>query len=600
MGNTTQTNFNIIDQTNQVNAFSGKIAWVEGCFPRGPVNNPKDLITNPTQFARIFGGTAQADKSALACVEMLNRGVGLRVNRILGAGNASASLNPVVFFSSINSGPLTPPDFIVINIGAETYTQAYITDNNTTLTTLVTQINNNSNLAKAYLQPLIGIATDYSVLIITPIATAIINNTGSTLTYAWTTITSVGIVDVLGNILFTLTPQSGGVDGNYLQYFIRPASNGNLNAFNLIVGNTQDNIAELYENLLITGNPTIAQSSYLKVITNTSTLVNVTYADLSGISGQVRPYNLQYSNSGGSDGDTPVEADFAGVSANHTGFFAFDPYADSYCLGILNQSDTLSGIATDGEAYARSRGDIRYYQHLDNSYTTKDALITARTGLPISKSIVYTAGGLSVMDPDTSMPINISEMGNVLANVALRANPWLSPAGPQNGNIPGALGVVNNFGSPACFTDLNLLANSQINMVINQDGSIFLQDDYTGQQTNNQEQFIGICDLLVYMARVLRPAMNFYAKQPLDIPLMSSIYYLVKPFFTNTLVGGRAISDWTWNGDQNATSLANLQINNPSDVALGKYKVQLKINAIAPLTEMTINIYLTPAGVSIV
>ena len=60
----------------------------------------------------------------------------------------------------------------------------------------------------------------------------------------------------------------------------------------------------------------------------------------------------------------------------------------------------------------------------------------------------------------------------------------------------------------------------------------------------------------------------------------------------------RAVYDLQWNGDQFAKSMNDLQINIPTDLQQGKYKIDFKIQPIPPLKEITVNIIITRAGVS--
>jgi phage tail sheath protein FI len=100
------------------------------------------------------------------------------------------------------------------------------------------------------------------------------------------------------------------------------------------------------------------------------------------------------------------------------------------------------------------------------------------------------------------------------------------------------------------------------------------------------------------MGKVLKPTLEKYIEEPLDLPLFRDIYYVVKPEL-DSWVTKRAAFTVNWYGDQNASTMADLQINNPTDVQLGKYQVQLAVSVISPLQELTLNITLTKAGVQI-
>jgi len=65
------------------------------------------------------------------------------------------------------------------------------------------------------------------------------------------------------------------------------------------------------------------------------------------------------------------------------------------------------------------------------------------------------------------------------------------------------------------------------------------------------------------------------------------------------LVYRRAISEYTWMGDQDATSYDDLQVNNEADVRQGKYHVILKYKDIVPLQEITMDIVIDAANSSV-
>lgn len=603
MSNTTQLNFTVENKTTQVsNPLSG-ILFVEGEFQRGPLNSPSEIITSTNRFIKVFGDEDYSDKSALLCKRLLNKGAKLRINRVAGTGAAVAALNEIKIFGL--EDPLAEHDTIVLTIGLVSFTQERDTNNLTTLQALATKVNDPST--GSTLMTAVVMAHNETFILYpktrATIAVCTFQTTSEGTPVVVTDDVKTGPISIWGVELFTLTPKNSGEDGRYLRYTISPASNGKtLSYFNLTITHELDTtLVEKWENLKIIEGLTADKQNFLQKVILQSDWVDVTYQNLSSITDPISMAGTQtYYMTGGSDGASTGLSDYVGTSEDKTGFYAFDDYDDSYALAVLNKSDLdLSGLPTAGEAYAAARKDLRYYQHLDNSYLTAAALIDAREDLNIdSKYIVFTAGGLKLTDPTTNQIIEVSEVADVLANfVGLGNKVWESFAGPVKGKINNVLGVVNNFGSPAKFSDLNLLANRQINMVINQDGKVFLQDDYTGQSEDNNEKFISVNNCLLYLQKALRPTLTGFMKQPLDTTLFSQIFYTVKPFFKE-LVKLRALAEWTWKGDQDSTSLSSLQINTAEQVALGKYKIKLQLTITAPLTEMEVAIILTPAGVT--
>ena len=93
-------------------------------------------------------------------------------------------------------------------------------------------------------------------------------------------------------------------------------------------------------------------------------------------------------------------------------------------------------------------------------------------------------------------------MGDVLgvaANVHGNYRPWFSLAGSQRGSVSDAVGVANNFGTPAKFADLNLLANAQINMMVVKDKLTQISGNFSAQLENNQEKFASVAMLVIWL-----------------------------------------------------------------------------------------------------
>jgi len=402
------------------------------------------------------------------------------------------------------------------------------------------------------------------------------------------------------NELFELLPKYKGADGNKLNVDAKAASNADADYFNIEISHTEDGILETYTNLIIPGTPTVLQSDYLKIITESSQYVDVVYKDLSGFTGPLSADPVAISFTGGSDGTDPVAADYAGDSAALNGFFAFDAYDDSMQIGILDQAMANSTFIA-GSAYAAGRKDLMFFMHFANSAITSAAIIVLRAATTIDSQ--YTAmysGGLKINDPLTNTSKNIEALGDIMALASASENDygaWYSFAGHNRGQFLDALGVVNNFGSPAKAADLDNLANRQTNMAINRSSKLMLWGNFSGQLANNQESQVSIVRLIIYLRKSLIPALEYYLEEPNDIPTWKRMYYTVKPFLDN-LVTKRALYEYSWQGDQDAPNMDTLTINNGADVTAGKYQIQLGIKAIPSIQEISIAINLTTAGVS--
>ena len=110
-------------------------------------------------------------------------------------------------------------------------------------------------------------------------------------------------------------------------------------------------------------------------------------------------------------------------------------------------------------------------------------------------------------------------------------------------------------------------------------------------EEENSFRFLGVVRLVLYMKKNLRPILGKYLEEPNTFFTWSTIYYEVKPILDD-LINSNAITEYTWNGDQNATSYNDLQVNSEADVRQGKYKAQLKFKEIIGMQEITIDLIL--------
>ncbi len=635
---TGNVNFNVVNEAYQVAEPATGILFLGGICKRGPINDPSTIITSPRQFRNIFGNTDISDDFPLLAMRALARGAKLRVNRITD-GTAALAESPIIGSGSIvgavaeitsitavawNAGNLDNkyflisagnggPDFYVWFSGTDpaipgrTGIKVAITANKTAaeVTTLV-------RAALILLEPPDGgaklftsvIQADTTVQLVTCTAAGICTNASAGNSGFTVSTPTPGVAGAAQVPQFGLIAKDKGADYNNLVATISDASNQNVDYFNLVLTLTNDAlVSETYENLYIEGHPTIAESNYLSKLQINSNLVVPDYKDLSALTGQVRPTNGVYLFDSGSDGSAPDAADYIGSQVAGTGLYAWDPYYDSYAVAYpaVSASD-MATLAAAGEAYAKLRKDLLYYQHLDNSNLSATALIAEKAANANINSpyIMLTAGGFYISDPVTGLKREISELADVLGNMAYvhnNMNIWSSFFGMTRGVIPGVLGVINNFGSPAMLTDLNQLALNQINMVINRSGLNMLWDDYTCQAAPSPENFACLMNLIFYIQKSLKPTLESFLGEPTDFTLLKSMYYEVKPFL-DALVKGRALSSYEWEGDQFVTAFSGLSVNTAEDMQMGKVSINLKIITIAPLKEISVKIILTKAGVT--
>jgi len=608
MSKAARVKFSVENLTQVVSPAATGISFVSGQSVRGPFADPVDIINSWPKFVDIYGGLSDVSNAPLLVRRILEKGGNIRFSRVghytdptdestLDAVLATPS--PLILFE-IDAPFIIDNDIDMTINGVDITTVSFDTDSNTTFNNLAAQIKTSAFVVDAYVIDNGGDATD---MYIVPAEGVTLSLTAITITGgvsqavdSQTDITS--IVDNDGQTLFSLVLKNAGVDGNNFNITLGEASNGGVNYFKITLSHQTEDIVEIYDNLIITGNPTAGESTYLKNIVEGSSYINVTYGNLSNFVGQLVPIKpISFSYITGSDGTTPVDADYIGDSAAKNGLHAFDAYDDAYEMIALDNSSDAVNVA--GASYATNREDLQYVVHLPISLKTTTALIAKRDELGINTKFAYlVSGGITIFDPITSQKIDITEAADVVALASKSAQdfgPWYSFAGLNRGVLQGVLGVTNNFGTPATYDDLNNLAAKQINMTITKNGQTVLWGNHSSQLADDQEKFNNVVRLVIYLRKTLIPLLETFLEEPNDIPTWRRIFYTAQPFM-NGLVDKRAMYSYEWHGDQDASSLDNLTINNAADVSNGIYKIQLLIGAIPGMNEIDLKLTLTRAG----
>lgn len=603
-----KVNFNLANLTQTVPSTPKGVNFVQGRSIRGPFSDPVDIINSWPSFVNKYGGLMSDSDAPRLVKRLLEKGGSVRFSRVghytditdensLTAVKASQPNTTILFIA----GEFQASNTIDLTIDGTAITQVtFDTDNETTVKALAAEIASHVDVKAAYVSK-VGANSQITVTPegTDPLAVTAISVLGGA---SQPTITDLGIskiTDATGNPIFTIKPKYAGVDYNNLQVTIEEGNNGQAGYFNLIVQHTTDlTLVEKYTNLFIEGQPSTVDANFLADVVAQSELVDVVYEDLSYLTGQVTPLNMKFNFAGGTDGDAVDDTDYIGDSAARNGFYSFDPYQDAMQIGVFDNDN--DAVHQAGSAYAANRKDLIYFLHLPNSIKSKTAMISKRNSLNIDSKFTYImAGGLKLRDPLTGQIKDTSAIADVMAlasNSDANFGEWYSFAGNNRGAITNAVGVVNNFGAPATFKDLDDLANAHINMVINRDNAIKLWGNFSGQYKDDQEKFLSVVRLIIFLKKSLRPTLEDFVEEPNDIPTWKRLFYTVKPFM-DSLVTKRALHSYTWNGDQDAASMDQLQFNNATDVTNGKYRVQLDLQAISSIQELTIDMVLTPAGV---
>lgn len=579
---------------------------------RGEIGKANKLTKTWPEFIKRFGGLMSDNEGPLQAKILLDGGAQLRVNSIkhytdVTTGTTSATYSDVdATTGGINLNIVGAPTSGNVTLAATGFTSAVVPFNTNALQTIKDTVAkfyslNRSKLIKA------------TVISATQILLApSYGNTLASVTLTGTGITSATTVQLTnfsnGTVpLFLVVPKAQGAEYNKLVVDIRPASNNNVAAFDMVVWiQGEENNAESYLNLKINGALTESDLTFLNGISESSELINVEYVDLTGVT-PLMPLFGARTFEGGTDGGYITDADFIGDSAGKTGWYAFNGIDDIVSIGAPTESSAAVQIA--GAAYAANREDIVHFSHLSNNLKTENALVGARNSTLIDSSYnAFFAGGLRVPDPLTGRERGISELGAVMALAAKSGITYgmnKSFAGENRGVIFGTFGPVNNFGSSDNQVGMNQLSNAQINTVIASDGKVMLWNCLTSQIDDSLLSFLNVRRALIYIKGSLRATLRRYIEEDNIIGTWKKLYLEVNPFLkrlsdSNWFFPSAAMPlGYRWEGDQDAKDLDSLVINNKMDVLKGKYKARLFVTPTPALREVEIIVTIMGSSISV-
>lgn len=408
-----------------------------------------------------------------------------------------------------------------------------------------------------------------------------------------------GIGDGTNQPLFDLVPKAKGIDYNNLRAVVSAASNGDSNSFNLAINHVlEPQYNELYENLKIVGKPNIAASTYLSNVAANSNFCTPTYRDLTSLTGtNLRPANGTYTFSGGTNGNAASAATYT------SGWSAFDAISDSITLMAPEISVVSGGAGSNAHlvgalSYVESRKNMSYVAHFDNSLTTASALVTARAALAMDSSYLHLyAGGVKWVDPVTNAVRNLLGTSHIAITMTKSDQLYgenYSYAGLQRGIVSGIVGTVNNFSSPS---DLDTLANAQVNVIIPKAGRFVIWGNFTAQLAESKLSQISVRRFLNKLKLELGPIAERYLEEPMDFTTFQAFYQDGKVLLDQyTSQSKRALSSYNWVGDQDAKSWNDLVLNVLNDINQGKYKVRLILDIIGAIRGIGLALYVTKTG----
>jgi hypothetical protein len=607
MKSTAQVRINLINQAQSLVPPGTGVMYMVGETSEGPINSPDKLIRNWTQFVDEFGGLQEGNLFPLMCFHALREGATLRIARVTANQTETDIVSTPLLVSSNTGDPLFTLEakegynggdlwVVLTNTTSGIQVGVWDTDTGVALETHSIILPNTGTVPPYnYLAPLSGsvyIQGTYGVTYPTqatfhmPVLDGVNLSGGTSEDTAALDVSSVN-----GVPLFTLMAKGDGDEGNDITVTLTPSSDGL--TFDLLIqapGETDENYTDLEVPLSGTEPPYVFLSQL-----DTSSIVDYAYED---VSLEVTPPVVL-----STDPEQILEViitslDTVTLKDYSDAFDSFDDYDDGWAIAAPAKDElSLVGLYATGNSYASKRKDIVYLQNIPNSLATESAITTHLKTFNTSKWAGFIGGGLKIVDG--SETVNVPALGAVMgliASVHSSLAPWRNPTNYAAGRISQGVGVVNNFGSPARLAFLNGIAQEGGNMVVRKGNTVMLWDFYSMDEANSPDKFLSVVFLQVYMRRALTPVLESFLGLPNTFETWSMIYYTVKPFL-DSLVDNQALVDYRWDGDQFAGSMQALQINTPTEVGQGKYKVQLQMKVVVPMVDITVNIVMTENSV---
>ena len=571
---------------------------------KGPLEDPSDLISSPSQFTRIFGSEIVPDGSVSNIMKALEMGAKVRVSRVAGSGATYGWAKPMsvtpaelsaqsvsvldgsAIISIVISDPSGAENSLTMNMAIRTREAGSPVLDNTGVNLnrpfyLKLNVSKEPSLRASIIQ--YG-ARDEETQI--PTYDSILNET-------------LFFSAVSANTTDGVTTPSINVDT--LQNFLDNAPNI---TFEAIQGKAADGQGTMKN--LATGIQTMEDIvSILRQFSNWNSMIMVGKITSGTVStDEVSDTNVYMECSEGSAGTKPTADEWiSAYKASKSYYEAYsvilshihqhlDDYTKVYIAVANDVHNTFKNILyVEVPKYAAG---TRTPATVDETFT---ALKTMVQTIGPKKEVAYFGGGIKYYNENGSLQ-KCDVLGSVAGLDAICAStygPWYSFSGMNRGVIASALGpVMKNLGGPADIDTLNEFAQWYMNLFVikntrTQGQRTMLWNGFTSNPVDDSEKFISIVRLNLYLKKNLRPILESYIEEPNTFETWKRIYYEAKDLLDD-LQNRKAITTYTWLGDQDAQSYEDLQVNNEADVRQGKYKAQLKYKEIVPMQDIEMDV----------
>lgn len=567
MPKTPQVNFKIVNNNVESSVPLLGVTHVVARTTKGPFNDPSTLITGIEQFRRLFGEEViDPTSSSVSTIEKaLSLGSKLRISRVEGVSGQTkgTATNPLVVKLK-NSTEVTQ-----FSLTLETLYGGYIFDDSQVMGSLDLTQKTVEKAGKTYitLESKVGENTlgtdtilgggedwldwttfrDYLQTAAFAVKTVSVEGTlkesiktlDALITWMSTS-EGVGLDNSTAEVSTTLSQGSNGGDN--------PSSDMYIKAFKA----TQDYV-DAYQVIL-------------------PQACHYTFKKLSGTSSEVQVDSTGYNTALKGIADLVVAAQeevlYVEIPVlNEDGEVAYDLTTDAGIKAFQTAITNIQGTVGTSPYIAYFTGGLKYYNAQGNL---------------VDSDIIGTVAGLG----DAS---------------ASNYGPWKSFAGMNRGVVNDAYGpVIANLGTPSKISVLQDIADYSVNLFVVKDTQsqgkrTMLWHGFTSNPKSDSERFLSIVRLNLYIKKNLRPILESYLEEPNIWDTWQNIYFQGKPIMDN-LVSDSAISEYTWMGDQDASSYDDLVVNTEAEVRQGKYKLIIKYKDIVPIQDIQVTLTIDKAS----
>jgi len=448
------------------------------------------------------------------------------------------------------------------------------------------------------------LAVSDSINIVTTAAATTSKTVAAITEFANTTIIELntltaGQIDIGGRASWTYTGagdlivtarEFGTFANGKLWFRIDPPRSGTANLVDIAVG--LDGYPELNETLYDVDNG-ITSSGDLLALSNRSKLVTFDANTLA-----LFPTPKIYL-AGGTDDYNFTPNDIEGDATALTGLHVFDMANDFVRIAVPEFAQ--NGIDLILKDYAEMRNDCMFVVRVPSGISNEAAVEYRNcTGAYVGGTKLDTYMGIMTMndievvdeyDNTTKMIPTLADILALMTKKDSNFGAWWSFSGLQNncGIIRATTGVnpAYNLLAPTRALDAQWAAQNELNYVgnrTNTDGQeVTVSWGNSSLQTaNTLLKFAHVAELVTYIKRVTKPRMDLRLFLPNDIETWKDLYRDIKALM-DTLVSGRAIRTYEYQGDQNVDRIQDVSINSLADIDNGIYKFRL---IIWPTTKM--------------